>query len=233
MICVYNHSTVNMSGGSVGNAGVSFSDDSSFTMSCGNIFGSVWVSEDASANISGGWIQDSLLLRDDVTVTMSGGSFNGRLEARHDTTITMAGGAFGGILEVLQNSTIYLDGTDFEINGIPLENGDKLSDFGRLVGSPGDLVLDYYTGTITGTLANGTVLNNEFKISNIGWFEGVGDIIIIPEPCSLALLGLGAIVMCRRKLSPEQSISLISVPNIAMCQQQGISSGCETRIRTA
>ena len=78
-------------------------------------------------------------------------------------------------------SQVALPATDFEVDGTPLAYGDKLSNFGTLATNPKGQ--DYYTGTITGTLADGSALNNNtFVIYNTGDFAGTGDIILTPEP---------------------------------------------------
>ena len=41
---------------------------------------------------------------------------------------------------------------------------------------------DFYAGTITGTLADGTALDNNFSIYNTGIYAGTGDIIIGTPP---------------------------------------------------
>ena len=99
-------------------------------------------------------------------------------------------------LSILQNGTIYLQGSDFEISGQSLSYGDKLSNFGTLVYNSNS---DYYTGTITGTLSDGSDLNSTFYIHNLENLAGTGDIIIIPEPITLTLLGLGGLLIRKRR----------------------------------
>lgn len=138
-----------------------------------------------------------------ATVTMSGGSISFDLVAHDNATITLSGGSVSETIVALINSTIYLDGTDFEVTDLAgkttsLSYGDVLSDFGTL--AVDHLGHDYYIGNITGTLADGfSTLNNTFYISNSGDPAGTANIVIIPEPCTLLLLGLGGLVLCKRK----------------------------------
>ena len=89
------------------------------------------------------------------------------------------------------DGVIELYGNNFSVGGVDLSVGDSLRDFGtfELLGF-GD---PFYTGTITGTLSDGSTLDNYFQI--LDW--GDGDIVIVPEPATLTLFitGLGALVI--------------------------------------
>ena len=153
----------------------------------------------ATVTMTGGSVASHLYTGNDGTITMTGGSVGGHLVAWDNAAITMTGGSVGGHLMAWVDATIYLDGTGFQITDLDgnitsLSYGDKLTDFASFYDGMG---LDYYTGTITGTLADGSALNDVFYINNIGMYAGTADIIIIPEPCSLVLLGLGSLVLGR------------------------------------
>ena len=49
------------------------------------------------------------------------------------------------------------------------------------------------TGTLTGILANGDAISNDFYISTNA------SIVLMPEPTALLLVGLGVVIMRRRK----------------------------------
>ena len=118
---------------------------------------------------------------------MNGGSVLGDVAALGNGTLTITGGSIDGYIDAAIEGIIYLKGTNFEVNGHVLSYGDSLRDFAY---SPSP---DIYVDTITGILSDGSVLNNEFQISN------VADIIIIPEPGTLFLLGLGGLAIKKRR----------------------------------
>lgn len=152
----------------------------------------------STVTMTGGSIGAWLYAGDNATIEMTGGSVE-LLWAGMRATVTMSGGSVGQHFMVQEYSTLYLNGTGFKVNGTPLVNGDNLKDFGTLAT---DMYIEYYTGIITGTLADGSVLNNEFRIykNNHMYHQETGDLIIIPEPCSLLLLGFGGFALRRHKI---------------------------------
>lgn len=194
----WDNSTVKISNGLIGD-NFQLQHNSTVYFSGGSIAGNLQGWGDAVINISGGSVEEYLRGNHNSTINMLGGSVN-HLAAYNDTMVYLSGGSVGGSFNAHDDSIIYLDGSGFAItiDGVTtsLSNGDMLSDFGKLIDG-GSLV--YYTGIITGTLADGSALNDEFTIFNMGSFEGTADIIIIPEPCSLVLLSLGGLMLRRRK----------------------------------
>jgi hypothetical protein len=88
-------------------------------------------------------------------------------------------------------SLITLDGYNFQVNGQSIGYGAMASDYAV----PGS---DHYgnpclTGTITGTLVNGNILNNQFYIFD------EADITFVPEPATILLLGLGSSALLRKR----------------------------------
>jgi hypothetical protein len=182
---------------SVGNA--------SFTMNGGTIEEGTLVGNNASFIMNGGIVNGFYVIGDGV-LTMNGGIVNGYVDLEWSGFFNMYGGEIGTSLilnddcaayiyggtisqeiRVAHNSNVYLYGTGFYINGTPLENGDKLTDYATLDGNR-------YTGTITGILDDGSELNNVFYIGN-----DTSDIIVIPEPTTLLLLGFGGLLIRRER----------------------------------
>jgi len=191
----YDFSSVTITGGAIKGRLQAY-NNASVTMSDGSIGTIMLARDNTTINMSGGSIRDGIQLSNYATATVTGGTL-ACLAAWDNATVTMTGGSIGVGLGIYNNGTIYLDGTDFQVNGQTLSNGDKLSDYGMFF--EGVEGWGYYTGTITGTLADGSVLDNEFNIYNTGDNAGIGNIIIIPEPCSMVLLGLGGLVLMRKR----------------------------------
>jgi hypothetical protein len=162
-----------------------------------------WAYEDSRINISGGsvglWLVPYgrtqvtmsggrtlyLYAYDSSKVTMSGGTATGDLVAGGSSQVTLSGGTIAQTLDLYQNAILYLDGTNFAIDGTPFSSGEITSILG------GDYGNEPYR-TLTGTLANGDIINNQFQIGDYA------SITLVPEPATLLLLGLGA-VMARSK----------------------------------
>ncbi len=70
-------------------------------------------------------------------------------------------------------------GTDFRINNTPVEYGTYT-------------YMEYLTGNLTGTLLNGDPIDVQFQLD---MYEPL--VLMVPEPATLLLLGLG-VVMLRR-----------------------------------
>jgi hypothetical protein len=145
----------------------------------GVIDGNVTAGHRCHMTMSGGSIGGSLWA-DDCSVTMSGGSVTGYLTSTGGGEITMAGGSVGGVSAAMGSvtmsgglvrgrmaagdGTIKIYGTNFAIDGNSVG-------FGEITNMLGDG--DY---KLTGTLANGDMLNNEIRI-----LEGAS-IVLAPAP---------------------------------------------------
>jgi hypothetical protein len=78
-------------------------------------------------------------------------------------------------------SLLTLEGSNFAVNGNAVIPGTYASLYGR-------------NGLITGTLADGSMLNAPFKIN------GNANILMIPEPASAFMLVMGAVfIVTKRK----------------------------------
>ena len=175
----HNYASITMTGGTVGED-LLVSDYAHLAMSGGSIGHGLVAYYYASIAMTGGSIAGELDALGYATITMSGGSVGGWIIADEDSTITVSGGLVGSRLVANTRATIFLDGTDFEVNGYALAYGDRLSDFSN-------------SGSITGTLADNTALDTDFDI-----FSSGADIIIIPEPATICLLGLGGLGLLRK-----------------------------------
>jgi hypothetical protein len=84
------------------------------------------------------------------------------------------------------NAKLTIHGSDFAIDGTPFGFGEITSILGSDCG-------DEPSRRLTGTLANGDIINSQFQIGNSA------SIVLVPEPATLLLLGLGAVIMKRKR----------------------------------
>lgn len=166
------HSRINISGGRIGE-NLRASNNSNVTFSVGMIDGSLLAYYSSNVTISGGSIRQNLFASDSSQVTMTGGSIGYEIVAGIASQ--------PGFGEYFDQSAITFEGSDFAINGKNVHYGHYS-------------VWDYPGGAIlTGTLAEGGDLNNPFFIRN------GSTIILIPEPATVLLLGLGSLTLLRKR----------------------------------
>jgi hypothetical protein len=176
----YEDSRVNILGGRV-NASVWTYDRSNVTIIGGEIGGPILAWDTVVIDISGGVLGSWVQTFDNVEATISGGQISLFVEAWDYSRVTISGGTIGGRIAAIRDGLITLVGRDFAVNGTPVAYGDFASAYGT-------------TGVITGTLANGDVLNNSFAIVHPG-----ADITFIPEPGTVLLVGLGGLLLRKRR----------------------------------
>jgi hypothetical protein len=151
-----------------------------------NIFGwSAWrvaAGDNGQVTMSSGSIADWFSASGNAQIIMSGGTVVGDLQAWgwDNSQVTMSGGSVSGALQAFDGGHITIVGSNFAVDGSPVGFGQYFaSDFGG--------------GVLTGTLDSGALLNNSFYISTDA------SITLIPEPATLLLLGLGAVIIRRKR----------------------------------
>lgn len=151
--------------------------------------------QNATITVNGG-TAGGLKAAGQSTIELNGGTlrymdrwpeYGGAIIGCDYSTVNIRGGTFSQLrIESLSygnhGGTIYVYGTNFSVGSQQLNYGDHLRNF-AVTNQSGNL-----TGTVTGTLLDGTSFSVPFFIYS--WVTG-GDIIVIPEPCTIALLALG------------------------------------------
>ena len=110
-------------------------------------------------------VGDGLSAENNSRVAISGGSVAGRLRAYNNSLVTISGGYVGDMLTVDDNGQVIVIGSDFNFG------------LGRIAETE---------GVLTGTLQNGDSINFSFH-----QYSANSSIVLIPEPTTLLLLGLG------------------------------------------
>ncbi len=107
-------------------------------------------------------------------VTIYSGSFEDDIITHGNSQLSIFGGTIGDILDVYEQSVVTIHGSNFNYG------------YGGITNS---------TGILTGMLANGDPINNRFYVHDNA------SILLVPEPSTLLLLGLGVPILSglRRK----------------------------------
>jgi hypothetical protein len=142
--------------------------------------------------VSGGLIRNNLEAFGNSTVNVSGGSIAGDLTSYDSSIVEVTGGSIVDDLFAWNNGTIYIYGTDFKVDGQDINYGDSLRDYGTYYGAHSE----WLRGIVTGTLQDGSSLNNDFFVRVE---HPNASIIVIPEPVTLLLLALGAVMLRKRR----------------------------------
>ena len=180
-----NPTTVNLvSGGSVG-AYLHVYNNSQLNMYGGNVNQTLETHHNSYANVYGGQITHDLRASHSSQIHMTNGSVIGDLEAWNSSQVTMSGGSveytlYAGYWGDCQ-SILTLLGENFAINGSAIGYGEYFAS-------------DFSSGNITGTLANGNLLDNAFEI------HGSSSLVLqeIPEPSAILLLALGTTLLRKK-----------------------------------
>ncbi len=131
--------------------------------------------------VSGGTINYHLYAYDSSEVAVSGGTIGWRLYALGSSQVTVSGGTIEEIMMIW--STVTVEGSDFSISGVPVPLGTYTRFDER----------DPLAGALSGTFGSGETFTNNFEI------HGDGQLVLIPEPATLALLALGGLLLIRRR----------------------------------
>ena len=198
------NSVINFNGGTV-TKDFSCRDNSTLNFNGGQYTGmSLWAGEYGTINFISGQNNDYLVAAGNATINFFGGQANALSASEYGTTnliggqvsshiyadgystINIYGGLIGDDLKLLQESTIKIFGYDFAVDGIPFG-------YGELTSISGGEYWDESYRSLTGTLLSGESINNDFRIGHDA------RIILIPEPATVLLLGLGGLFLKRRR----------------------------------
>jgi hypothetical protein len=173
----WDFSTVNVSGGALTN--LWGYESSTVNISGGTFSDNVDAYGNSTMNISGGnFTYDRIAATDSGMVNISGGIVSCPILATGSSTVNISGGVFSDTLYAAMSTTVYIHGKNFNL---PLGEITAL------------------TGTLTGTLDSGDAIQIPFIRD-----EGTA-VILVPEPATLLFLGLGGLIISRRK-----TISMLS-----------------------
>ena len=179
-IDAHQDSRVNILGGRVSGS-VNAYGASHITVVGGEIGGPVYSRENSRLDISGGSMDAWVQSLGSSEVTIGGGEIGLFVEAWDNSRVTISGGTIGGRIAAVRDGLITLVGSNFAVNGTPVGYGDFASDYAP-------------SGTLTGILAGGDILNNSFSLIQTG-----ADITFVPEPGAILLLGLGGLAVLRKR----------------------------------
>ena len=172
--------------------------NSEITVNC-LINGDLFMEDSSRVNIFSGGVQLSMTVEHDSQVTINGGMVSsgmaydtssiilndgtaGELGARNYSEIHISGGVLSSFFWAMGSGKLVVSGTDFMVDGQSIEYG-TYDTGGR----------DQVHGYLTGTLSNGDMINNDFYLYDNA------TLVLIPEPCTILLLGLGGLAL-RHKL---------------------------------
>lgn len=198
----YNDSSLNISGGSVGGYGVFTADRSHVSMSSGSV-PKIVAYGNSAITLSGGSVTSYLQAADNSRVTMSGGTVQGSFQALNSSQVVISGGSMDSLILTEDHVTVRLSGGTISSAGIQVRGSLIISGsnfaidgspvgFARISSILGGAIDRESYRQITGTLANGDILNTKFRIGDLA------TITLVPEPTTLVLLGFGGMFLRKR-----------------------------------
>jgi len=180
----FKDSLININGGTV-DGYIDINEYSQLSVSSG-LLGIITTDGYAQMDISGGSIGHSVFCRGFSQASITGGSVLHSIASSEFSQVIFSGGALEGFLDSGGRGTITIVGYDFAIDG-------QSVGYGELTSILGGLPEDEPWRHLTGTLASGEPIDNDFRIAEYA------KIILIPEPATIALLSIGGIAVIRRR----------------------------------
>jgi hypothetical protein len=205
---IQDSSTANISGGSV--SSLDARDYSTVNISSGNVT-ILYANESSVVGMSGGFLEDHLISCALSVVNLSGGNVS-RLWPCNSSTANISGGDMeyltaydsstnnisGGYMAYLYaegSSTVNLSGGN--VSHLYAHDSSVVTFYGRDFLASGGLILDGERVLGTGNLS-GVWMDGTWWAVNIHGNPPTATIRAIPEPATLLLLGLGAVMLRRR-----------------------------------
>jgi hypothetical protein len=184
-------SQADISGGEIGSFGAY---DTSHVNISGGLIGLIdnynGTGGSSQVNISGGTINGFFFACDSSYVNISGGVIDCNIVTFYPSQVDILGGTVGGDLMLFDQSMIKIFGYDFTVDDQPVGYGELTSITGGnpWVGEPMEP-----TRHLAGSLLNGGFIDSDFRIGHDA------RIVLIPEPASALILGLGSLFFTLRR----------------------------------
>lgn len=186
---VYENSHINIAGGEVYNGPwtittgtVNTHDSSVAYISAGSILRYAYANDDSQIIISGGTINSNLVAYESTSIHLSGGAINGSLAAYDNSSVYVSGGAVGSMIDAYGTSVLTFIGKDFVFGGVEVDYGTFDTLGNESVHAP-----------LSGTTLAGDPISYDL------YFVQGTQVVLIPEPTTLLLLGLGGLLLRIRK----------------------------------
>lgn len=153
-------------------------------LASGDIYGNLNADGISVVNVMGGTIRRYVQANDSAQINLSYGSIangitNANIWAMDNSQITITGSDIGGFLAGFDEGQFIISGKDFKIDGVSVGYGTIINDS---IGYPD-------TKRLYGILESGEIIDVDFAL----W--GDSSILLIPEPTTLLLFGLGAVLL--------------------------------------
>lgn len=152
-------------------------DNSIVNFFSGSLGNDLYAEDNSVVNVSGGAISYRIIAKNNSVVNISGGHVIQELRVFGSAQVAYSGGSFDLGIIVGENGILTIEGTDFAVDGIPV-------DFSKV---------NISSGHITGMLDSGDILDTDFSILDSA------QIYLMPEPSALLLLAAGVIFMRRNQ----------------------------------
>jgi hypothetical protein len=173
-------------------------DDSVLEMTGGEIHDSLYLSESTVANLTGGTIGDTVHVDNHSVITLNGANL---LDYVYNDGFSLAtyldGDVWGAVAR--GGSLVSIIGGNFQANQqesiLVAEDDAKIYVYGTEFNQGFGVIRGEQSGTLIGLLKNGAAINGTFTV------HGNGEIILVPEPATLALLvpGMFALAWARKR----------------------------------